>query len=246
MRFITSAILALAAISSTVFAQSLNPNAITKPDGSVPLKAGETTEITWVPSTSPGTITLRLRKGPSTSLSKGDIIAAGIANGGSFSWAIPKDTPAGTDYAITITDDTGAVPENFTPLLTIISDAVEKSTTTSDTATSDTTTTTSGPVTGYTTGTHTKPHNSTMTTITGRNSTTAITGSSNATMTISGASETSASETTEETSEETPTSTGTQSGASEPSSTSTSGAISLLNSPLALVVCVLGAVFYLN
>lgn len=64
MRFFTSSLLAIAALASAVFAAE---NPISKPDGSVPLVAGDSVVITWTPTTS-GPITLKLRQGPSGDL----------------------------------------------------------------------------------------------------------------------------------------------------------------------------------
>jgi len=64
MRFFTSSLLAIAALASAVLALE---NPISKPDKSTPLAAGGSVEITWTPTTS-GTITLKLRQGPSNNL----------------------------------------------------------------------------------------------------------------------------------------------------------------------------------
>lgn len=252
MRFFTSSLLAIAALAGSVFAAE---NPISKPDGSVPLVAGETVTITWNPTTS-GPITLKLRKGPSGDLKDVATVVGGYENSGSFTYTIPKNTPSGTDYAFQISDDK-TTDVNYTPLLTITSDVAPSSSSSSSTASGSTSSSTgssttssssaSGPTTTSKPETTSKHghNNSTMLTSTtsASNGTTSTTyGSSNGTTTRNGGGSSGPKATSGSSG---PSSTG---SSSAPSTTApSSGAVSLvMNSPLALVVCVLGAVMYLN
>ncbi|KAG0637647.1 Ser-Thr-rich glycosyl-phosphatidyl-inositol-anchored membrane family-domain-containing protein [Tuber brumale] len=245
MRFLTSSLLAIAALATSVFAAE---NPISKPDGSSPLVAGETVTITWTPTTS-GPITLKFRQGPSNDLKDVMTIVAGTDNSGSYSWTVPKDIPSGANYAIQIGDDK-TTDVNYTPLLTVSSEAptsvssssaAPSSTSSSSTSSSYASTTTSKAET-----THKPAHNSTMITHT--------TSASNRTIsTTSGPSNGTTTRSTGGSSSAKPTSSGSSgpsssTGSSPPANTApSSGAVSLvMNSPLALVVCVLGAVMYLN
>ncbi|CUS12643.1 unnamed protein product [Tuber aestivum] len=245
MRFFTSSLLAIATLAGSVFAAG---NPISKPDGSAPLVAGESVTITWTPTT-PGPITLIFRQGPPTDLKDVSVIVSGADNSGSYTWTVPKGTASGDNYAIQIVDDK-TKDDNYTPPLPVKSEVAPSSSSSSSSATSSSTSSGSSSSSSATTTTSkpemtSKPaHNSTMITSTtsASNATMSTTGSSNATTTRgSGAGSSSK-----------PTSPG-GSGASStgPSSSAptapSSGAVALvMNSPLALVVCVLGAVMYLN
>ncbi|PWW73748.1 hypothetical protein C7212DRAFT_330315, partial [Tuber magnatum] len=247
MRFFTGSLLAIAALASSVFAAE---NPISKPDGSAPLVAGESITITWTPTTS-GPITLKLRQGPSNDLKDVSVIVAGSENSGSYTFTVPKDTPSGDNYAIQISDDK-TTDANYTPLLSIKSDVSGSSSSSSAATTSTASSTTSSKsdnssssVTTSKAETTSKPaRNSTMVTST--------TAASNTTMTTSGSyNSTTTTRSAGGSGGTKPTSSGSSGpSATQSSSTTTnapsSGAVALvMNSPLALVVCVLGAVMYL-
>ncbi|RPA89218.1 hypothetical protein L873DRAFT_703722 [Choiromyces venosus 120613-1] len=246
MRFFTSSLLAIAALASAVFAAE---NPISKPDGSVPLVAGEPVTVTWTPTTA-GPITLKLRQGPSNDLKDLLVVVGAYANSGTFTWTIPADMPSGDNYAFQISDDK-TTDVNYTPLLTIKSDVAPKSSSGSSAATSSTSSgSTSSVATTSKPEITTKPaHNATQstmvtpTTAASNETMTTTVGSSNGTTTTATGGKNVTKLTTSASGYTSPSSTGSTGGTAAPSS----GAVSLvMNSPLALVVCVLGAVMYLN
>ena len=138
-------------------------------------------------------------------------------NSGSYEWTPAKDLPAGDNYAIQIVSKDGEV--NYTPLLTIKSDAPKrKSPTSSSMAPESTlvskTTTSVGPH-------QTMPSGGT---ITSYSNSTATTKSSTVR----------------------PSSTGDAKESAVPIVPADSGAISVVRSPLALVACLVGAIVYFN
>ncbi|KAI9243524.1 hypothetical protein BY458DRAFT_530585 [Sporodiniella umbellata] len=103
MKSVFAAILALAA--ATVSAQgNTNIVSITSPLTGTVYTAGKTAIISWVPvSGNSATVIpkITLAKGASTSLQPlGDIATNVQISAGTYSWNIPADTQAGTDYAL--------------------------------------------------------------------------------------------------------------------------------------------------
>lgn len=245
MQFLSGSLLAIAAFASAVLAQE---NPIIKPDGSAPIVAGSPTTVTWVPTTA-GTITLTLRQGESTYLKDVAVITSSAVNSGVFQWTPPADLPAGMDYALMITSEAGHV--NYTPLFAVDSTVAPKPSVSASPSSSIAESTyesatmtmhssmalnaTSTMISEHATITPAAHANSTMTHTGYKNST--ATGYTNSTKlsTTKKASKTSSSETGNATSTAKPTQTSSQ-----------SSAMSLLKSPLALVLCVFGAVVYLN
>lgn len=82
-------------ISSVGLAQSI---LVTSPNGGESWQAGTTHNITWTSSNVTGTLKIWLVKSGQGVLT----IATGVSNTGSYSWAIPSGTAAGTDYQIGI------------------------------------------------------------------------------------------------------------------------------------------------
>jgi len=148
MRFFSTALFAFTALSALVFAQE---NPITAPTAGDELKAGDSTTITWTPTTSDENVELVLRKGDSDDLDTITTIG-NVPNTGTYTWTVPEDTPAGSDYAIEIKYEGGS---NFSPQFGVDSTVVgttsattgtvtttaETSSTETESATTETTTT---------------------------------------------------------------------------------------------------------
>ncbi|KAF8467776.1 Ser-Thr-rich glycosyl-phosphatidyl-inositol-anchored membrane family-domain-containing protein [Kalaharituber pfeilii] len=180
MRFLSTALVALSALSAFVFAQE---NPISSPTAGTVLVAGQDHTITWNPTTQ-GSVTLVLRKGDSKNLDTLNTIAADIANTGSFDWTVPENVESGEDYSVEIMYPGGS---NFSPQFTIESNFVatrsttevsttETSTTTTSAATSiansTMTTTTETTITSFVSTTTAAPNSTTVTSGTGRPRTT--------------------------------------------------------------------------
>ena len=73
----------LALFVASAIAQSSNANPFNIPNGGYMLTAGQPSTITWKPTTS-GTVTLTLREGANSDLSKGTVIARTSASFSSF------------------------------------------------------------------------------------------------------------------------------------------------------------------
>src|SRR3954471_16448846 len=115
MRFFTSfAVAALAAIASA----SSTDNSFNIPTNGYTFKVGESTTLTWTPSTS-GTVTLRLQWGAVTTANSGTVIASNIANDGSYTWEVPSNLAAQPDYTIEIISDNNDNDYNFLPRFTV-------------------------------------------------------------------------------------------------------------------------------
>jgi len=227
MQFST-VVLALAAISSTVYAASSSAaqptasvapidggaNPITAPLGSEALKSGASTTIKWTPTTG-DTISLILREGKDqNNLGTITTIASNIDNSGSFTWNIPSSLTNAGDYSIQITSDRDT--SNYSPMFSVDSHVKASSTSSSSSSspTSSSSTTSSSSMT-----TTTSSHNSTST----------HTGSS--TKTSSSATSTDASSSP---------------SATKAASDLTGGASLQASSPLALVLCFIAGVLYFN
>jgi len=139
MRFFTTAFVALSAVTGLVAAQAKGPNAITNPLGGT-IEAGKPLKITWEPTT-PGKVTLVLRKGDPNNLDTIDTIV-NIENKGEFTWTPPAELEKGKDYAIEIRDADGN--PNWSPQFELLSDGEGLNpTTTAVSTTTRTATTTS-------------------------------------------------------------------------------------------------------
>jgi len=246
MRFSTSAALAIAAISSTVYGAAVTTssaqptasvapvdggaNPIVAPLGNEDIKAGEATTIKWTPTTG-DTVTLILREGTDANdLGTLTTIAANVDNSGSFEWTPSADLVDAGDYSIQITSDRET--SNYSPMFSIESDNKASSTSSSSTSTSTASSSTS---------TSTKTSTSTS-------SSAIITGSShNSTATHSGtsshASSTASPSTTGNASS---TASGTPAATSGSADTMTGAASIQTSSPLALVLCFIVGVVYFN
>jgi len=230
MRFSTAAIAVCAAFASAVFAAE---NPISKPDGSESIPAGGSYLIKWTPTTN-GTIKLTLRQGPSDDLKDLDVIASNVENSGSYKWSVPKELPAGDNYALMITSDGGDV--NYTPLLTVESDAKSKPSAPVSKSMSASKPTPTSEEDEKPSGTDeedkpkiTAPSNSTISNKKFTNSTVAKYKPTSPKTTLLPS-------TTGETSTE----------SSPPSSAPNSGAIAVVRSPIALVACLVAGFFFLN
>ncbi|CAO3679242.1 unnamed protein product [Umbelopsis vinacea] len=115
MKSIVAAIAALAI--AAVSAQTTPPVSITSPLTGTVYTAGGQALITWINPTAATLAQIQLAKGPSNALQPVGVVATNVATaGGQYSWTIPADTPAGTDYAFEL----GASPNiAFTGFFTI-------------------------------------------------------------------------------------------------------------------------------
>ncbi|KAJ6078775.1 hypothetical protein N7467_008528 [Penicillium canescens] len=149
MRFFTSfAVAALAAIASA----SSKDNSFNIPTNGYTFKVGESTTLTWTPSTS-GTVTLRLQWGAVTTANSGSVIASNIANDGSYTWDVPSNLAAQPDYTIEIISDDNDNDYNFLPRFTVEGSTVSVSTSTASktSSTSSESTSSATPTTTMTT-----------------------------------------------------------------------------------------------
>ena len=91
---------ALVALLSAIaaFAQS-GPNAFKIPTGGWQVTAGKPITLQWTPSTA-GTVSLLLRHGAGSDLSKGVPIASDLQNSGSYTWTPASNLPRRSDYTI--------------------------------------------------------------------------------------------------------------------------------------------------
>ncbi|KAL3465374.1 Ser-Thr-rich glycosyl-phosphatidyl-inositol-anchored membrane family-domain-containing protein [Aspergillus heterothallicus] len=155
--------LALSAVATLVAARE-NPFNI--PSSGYEFTAGESTTLSWDPTTE-GTVSLKLQWGDSFTSSTGETIVSGIANSGSYTWSVPDDIVDRDDYSIEIVSDSDASTANYLPRFSIIGAeeaattiTTETSTTTTETSTTETstsTTTTTGSTTTTTTETTETP-----------------------------------------------------------------------------------------
>lgn len=157
MRFLNTIFVALSTLLALAFAQD-GGNPINYPTAGSQVQPGDTVTITWDPTT-PGTVSLVLRRGPSENLVDVDTIVTDTENDGQYEWVVPDNLVQGSDYAIEITWTTG---NNYSAKFT-----VNSSVTASETATR----TTTAP-TGQRNATVTATDISTMPTISGNHTTT--------------------------------------------------------------------------
>ncbi|KAJ5312323.1 hypothetical protein PENANT_c011G01674 [Penicillium antarcticum] len=149
MRFFTSfAVVALAAIASA----SSTANSFNIPTNGYTFKVGESTTLTWTPTTS-GTVTLRLQWGAVTTANSGSVLASNIANDGSYTWDVPSSLAAQPDYTIEIISDVDTSDYNFLPRFTVEGSTVSVSTSTASktSSTSSESTSSATPTTTMTT-----------------------------------------------------------------------------------------------
>lgn len=176
------------------------------------------------------------------------IFKGDYTNSGTFTWTPNPDLPAGKDYAVMITDKAGNI--NYTPLIELKAASPEASKAYSSYVTPSATKASSTKAAASTTETTETPSvttteapKTTVMTVVQGNSTTMVTSvmSSNATVTTGlygNSTHSTSTRSSKPTSDETSTPTDT--------AISTGAAAGLLKSPLALVVCLIGAVVYLN
>jgi len=131
----------LAVLWSMAVVQAQLSNPISRPVASDKLVAGETFDVKWRPDT-PGPIKLILRKGNPQNLDTVGDVVTGLANSGSYSWAVPDNIETGAHYALQIVDENDPTEFNYTPLFAI--EGTERrgpeASTTSTTTTESTTT----------------------------------------------------------------------------------------------------------
>ncbi|KAL8654380.1 MAG: hypothetical protein Q9210_001540 [Variospora velana] len=143
--YIATSLFALAAAQ-----QRANP--FTLPPGFM-ITAGEPTAITWDPTTQ-GTVSIRLRQGPSSNLEEGIVIASNINNSGRATITLPEDTTRNSDYALQIISDENPTTDvNYSgPFVVESENTVEPiSTPASSEAVTTTTAATTSPTTASTT-----------------------------------------------------------------------------------------------
>lgn len=168
MRFFTAALIAISTLAATVFAAE---NPITYPSSTDKIRAGQTIDIKWTPTTSDETVTLIFRQGPEGNLNTIGPIVENCPNTGSYSWTVPRNVASGKDYAIEIRYNGGV---NYSPQFEIDSTVTARTTTTDTTAT----TTTTATATSTTETSNTTTTTATSTTTTGYSTTTLVTGTS--------------------------------------------------------------------
>jgi len=216
MLFSKSTIVFAAVALSQVASAAINAF-ITPAEGEV-LEGGKTIAVTWK-NDGGKKVSITLRKGASTNLDTIGDIAKSIDNSGSYTWVVPDDIESGADYALMITDlDSEEV--NYTGLFSLKTDiAAGEGSDDEETSTTKTTTTAN----------------------------TKTTASAEPTETVDDEDE----EDEEET--DAPTTTRpartTSADDEEPEESAApedSSAAALSKSPLAFVVCLVGAFFYLN
>ncbi|CAZ85609.1 unnamed protein product [Tuber melanosporum] len=232
MRFFTVALGTVVAFAALISAQTTTgtgppPPAVTDstenqinvpPGGTIASGSGIT--IRWTPST-PGPVTLILRRGDGNNLATVTNIASEIPNSGSYDWTPSESLPVGDDYSIQIISGSAS---NYSPKF-----GIGPPVSTSSSSTSTTTSTGSS-----STSSSSSSSSSTITSSSSSSSATTSATSSGANTTISSTSRTS--------SRSIPTST--SSGATG-GATSTNGAAQVV-SPLALVFFIAAGIAYLN
>jgi len=213
----------LAAVALSSVASAAINAFITPAEGEV-LEGGKTIPVTWKPDGGKK-VKITLRKGKSTNLDTLEEIASSIDNSGTYNWIVPKDLESGADYALMITD-LESEEVNYTGQFSLKTDvpagkAPEKSTEVSKTATTAASTkTTASAEPTETVDSDDEDEEETKETKT-----------------------TAASKTTAATKDDDKESTPTPSAESD---NEESSAAALSKSPLAFVVCLIGAFFYLN
>ncbi|CDH48758.1 hypothetical protein RO3G_02456 [Lichtheimia corymbifera JMRC:FSU:9682] len=115
MKSIVAAIAALAV--STISAQSTGILSVTSPIEGTTYTAGKDALITWTNPTVDTISQIVLAHGDPNNLQRLDVIASNVdAGAGSYTWSIPANTTAGTDYALIF----GTSPDlGFSPQFTI-------------------------------------------------------------------------------------------------------------------------------
>lgn len=95
--------LATFALAITMVFGQANPVYITAPLTGATYTAGSTVLIRWINPVADTITQIVLAKGISTNIQPISTVASNVAtSAGSFSWTIPADTPAGTDYAFAL------------------------------------------------------------------------------------------------------------------------------------------------
>ncbi|KAJ5088198.1 hypothetical protein N7456_011814 [Penicillium angulare] len=189
-----SAIIAAAAFSALVSAGS-EANAFNNPKGGYVFTSGDSTTLSWDPTTS-GTVSLRLQWGSVTTPESGDAIASSIDNSGSYTWDVPTDLVKDREYSIEIIDDSDSDDYNFLPYFTVAgatetasatasaTSASSSSASSTEASTSSTSSTSSSSSTSSTSSSSTSSTPTTMTTMSSTSSsssTSSTSGSSSAT-----------------------------------------------------------------
>ncbi|KAI9283568.1 Ser-Thr-rich glycosyl-phosphatidyl-inositol-anchored membrane family-domain-containing protein [Umbelopsis sp. AD052] len=95
-----SIIAAVAAFAIAAVSAQTTPVSITSPLTGTVYTAGGQALITWTNPTTPTLGQIQLAKGPATALQPVGQVASNVqTSDGKYTWTIPADTPAGTDYA---------------------------------------------------------------------------------------------------------------------------------------------------
>lgn len=95
-----SIIAAVAAFAIAAVSAQSTPVSITSPLTGTVYTAGGQALITWTNPTVPTLGQIQLAKGPATALQPVGQVATNVqTSDGKYTWTIPADTPAGTDYA---------------------------------------------------------------------------------------------------------------------------------------------------
>ncbi|KAH8551834.1 Ser-Thr-rich glycosyl-phosphatidyl-inositol-anchored membrane family-domain-containing protein [Umbelopsis sp. PMI_123] len=98
MKSIIAAVAAFAV--AAVSAQTTPPVSITSPLTGTVYTAGGQAIISWINPSVPTLAQIQLAKGPATALQPVGQVATNVqTSDGKYTWTIPADTPAGTDYA---------------------------------------------------------------------------------------------------------------------------------------------------
>lgn len=114
MKFTRIALASLAALAAAQEKKADGQNPISSPSASTKISPGENFYITWVADPAIQAITLSLVKDGQKVLD----IAPGQANDGKFTWPVPFDLDAGSDYSIEISTFNGD-NVNYSPNFTI-------------------------------------------------------------------------------------------------------------------------------
>ncbi|KAG5356596.1 hypothetical protein CKK34_5966 [Yarrowia sp. E02] len=114
MKFARIALVSLAALAAAQDKKADGQNPISSPGANTKISPGENFYITWVADPAIQAITLSLIKDGQKVLD----IAPGQANDGKFTWPVPFDLEAGSDYSIEITTFNGD-NVNYSPDFTI-------------------------------------------------------------------------------------------------------------------------------
>ncbi|EAW15116.1 GPI anchored serine-threonine rich family protein [Aspergillus clavatus NRRL 1] len=177
--------LSLSALA-TLAAAASKANPFNIPNNGYQFSAGESTALTWTPTTK-GTVTLMLQWGSVFTSGSGSTIVSSIPNSGSYTWSVPSDIAARPDYTVEIISDDDPTQSNYLNRFTIAgATGIATSSTATATATATktktaSTTATDSTTTGTATESTTTGTATTMTTQTSSSSSTSTSSSSSST-----------------------------------------------------------------